>query len=337
MTGVALAAGVASAAIGAGVSAGSAASASSAQRQQAKAQMEYLQRMYGLTKQQAGQMFRQYQGNMAPYMAQGQLGLGGEAAMAQAYANALPRMMSMKQYQPYLDVIKRGMTPYSMEEYKESPLYTPMVNNLAELQATPGYQFELEQGQQALAQQAAARGGLLSGAQQRAAGNYAQKQAATGFQAAWERAQQAYMRALEGRQQQVSNAATGLQAQSGLRSQQAQMLGQGASMYGNMANRGLNAANQVGQSGLDMAMGLGKLGAGHGELIGQQREQISAAGANQAYGMGAELKEGLQGMIGAGMRAYNQYGMSQPDQSIYNRQRQIDVTLPSTRRGYDFY
>lgn len=323
MTGVALAAGVASAAIGAGASAASSASASSAQRQQAKAQMEYLQRMYGLTKQQAEKMFRQYQGNVAPYMQQGMIGLGGEQAMAQAYANNLPGMMSMKQYQPYLDVIKQGMGPYTMEEYKKSPLYTPMVTNLAELQATPGYQFELEQGQQALAQQAAARGGLLSGAQQRAAGNYAQKQAATGFQAAWERAQNAYMRALEGRQQQVSNAATGLQAQSRLRGQQANMLAQGAGLYGNMANRGYGAAGQLGQAGMNMAQFLGQQGIGYGDMMGGQRENMAAAGANQAYGMGAELKEGLQGMIGAGMRAYNQYGISHPDQSIYSN------------RGYD--
>lgn len=321
MTGVALAAGVASAAIGAGVSAGSAASASSAQRQQAKAQMEYLQRMYGLTQQQAQKMFQQYQGNMAPYMQQGMVGLGGEQAMAQAYANNLPGMMSMKQYQPYLDVIKQGMGPYTMEEYKKSPLYTPMVTNLAELQATPGYQFELEQGQQALAQQAAARGGLLSGAQQRAAGNYAQKQAATGFQAAWERAQNAYMRALEGRQQQVSNAATGLQAQSGLRGQQANMLSQGAGLYGNMANRGYGAAGQVGQAGMNMALGLGQIGTGVASQMGQQRDNMAAAGANQAYGMGSAINQGLQGLLGAGLYAY---GMSNPDQSIYNRQRNMD-------------
>lgn len=321
MTGVALAAGIGSAAISAGVGAASSASASSAQRQQAKAQMEYLQRMYGLTKQQAEQMFRQYQANMAPYMAQGQQGLMGESAMAQAYANALPRMMSMKQYQPYLDVIKQGMTPYSMEEYKKSPLYTPMVNNLAELQATPGYQFELEQGQQALAQQAAARGGLLSGAQQRAAGNYAQKQAATGFQAAWERAQQAYVRALEGRQQQVSNAATGLQAQSGLRGQQANMLAQGAGLYGNMANRGYGAAGQLGQAGMNMAQFMGQQGIGYSSMMGGQRDNMAAAGANQAYGTGAAINQGLQGLLGAGLYAY---GMSNPDQSIYNRQRQMD-------------
>jgi hypothetical protein len=81
---------------------------------------------------------------------------------------------------------------YGMEDYKKSPLYTPMVSNLAELQATPGYQFQLQQGLQGIQQGAAAKGGLLSGAAGQAMNNYAQGQAAQGYQSAWERAQKAY-------------------------------------------------------------------------------------------------------------------------------------------------
>ena len=81
---------------------------------------------------------------------------------------------------------------YGMEDYKKSPLYTPMVRNLAELQATPGYQFQLQQGLQGIQQGAAAKGGLLSGAAGQAMNNYAQGQAAQGYQSAWERAQKAY-------------------------------------------------------------------------------------------------------------------------------------------------
>ena len=81
---------------------------------------------------------------------------------------------------------------YGMEDYKKSPLYTPMVSNLAELQATPGYQFQLQQGLQGVQQGAAAKGGLLSGAAGQAMNNYAQGQAAQGYQSAWERAQKAY-------------------------------------------------------------------------------------------------------------------------------------------------
>jgi len=107
----------------------------------------------------------------------------GKEAM-KMYQQMLPQILAQSQYQQF--------TP---EMYKESPLYTPMVRNLAELQATPGYQFQLQQGQKQLDQTAAARGGLLSGSQLQAAQQFGQKQAATGFQDAWQRAQNAYINA----------------------------------------------------------------------------------------------------------------------------------------------
>jgi len=115
--------------------------------------------------------------DMQPYRRLGKEG-------AQRYRVMLPELLRQSQYQEY--------TP---EMYAQSPLYTPMVRNLAELQATPGYQFQLQQGQKELAQSAAARGGLLSGAQLQAAQGFGQRQAATGFQDAWQRAQNAYMNA----------------------------------------------------------------------------------------------------------------------------------------------
>lgn len=115
--------------------------------------------------------------DMQPYRRLGREG-------AQRYREMLPGLLQESRYQEY--------TP---EMYAQSPLYTPMVRNLAELQATPGYQFQLQQGQKELAQSAAARGGLLSGAQLQAAQGFGQRQAATGFQDAWQRAQQAYLNA----------------------------------------------------------------------------------------------------------------------------------------------
>lgn len=115
--------------------------------------------------------------DMQPYRRLGREG-------AQRYREMLPRLLEQSRYNEY--------TP---EMYAQSPLYTPMVRNLAELQATPGYQFQLQQGQKQLDQSAAARGGLLSGAQMQAAQQFGQRQAATGFQAAWQRAQDAYMNA----------------------------------------------------------------------------------------------------------------------------------------------
>jgi hypothetical protein len=57
----------------------------------------------------------------------------------------------------------------------------------ADFTADPGYQFRLDQGQQALERNAAARGGLLSGAALKDANNYAQGQASQEWQAAYDR------------------------------------------------------------------------------------------------------------------------------------------------------
>jgi hypothetical protein len=53
--------------------------------------------------------------------------------------------------------------------------------------ADPGYQFRLDQGQQAMERSAAARGGLLSGAALKDANTYAQGQASQEYQAAYDR------------------------------------------------------------------------------------------------------------------------------------------------------
>ncbi len=56
----------------------------------------------------------------------------------------------------------------------------------------PGYQFQLQQGQQALQRSAAAKGMLNSGATLKGLDRYSQGLAATGYQNAWNRNQTAY-------------------------------------------------------------------------------------------------------------------------------------------------
>ena len=105
-----------------------------------------------------------------------------------------------------LGQLQSGMSDGSLNgamtnaQYQASPLYTPMINSLADLQATPGYQFQLDQGLQGVNNSAAAKGSLLSGATLKATNDYAQGQAATGYQAAWQRAQQAYQQAFSNNQ-----------------------------------------------------------------------------------------------------------------------------------------
>ena len=148
------AAGIAQGALGAaGQSSAAAAQAAIAQQQ-----LEWTKQVYGTAKK-----------NIEPYTHLGEVS-------ARGYESSLPYLTSQ----------------YGMEDYKQSPLYTPMVRNLAELQATPGYQFQLQQGLQGVQQGAASKGGLLSGAAGQAMNNYAQGQAAQGYQSAWERAQKAY-------------------------------------------------------------------------------------------------------------------------------------------------
>ncbi len=254
MTG-AIIAGAAVSAVGAGISAGvggaASADATKAQQQMSEAQMRYLDAV------------------MRPYRQSGAKGLAGERRLAQAYEKNLPEWTD----------------PYTMEQYMQSPLYTPMVRNLAELQATPGYQFELQQGQQALAQQAAARGGLLSGAQQKAALGFGQRQAATGFQNAWQRAQAAYTNAFQQNMAQKQQAAG--------------MYAQGAGLYGNMANRGLQAAGAT-TSGM-----------------AQQGANYSNAQAAGAYGQANAINQGVQGGLGAIGSIYGMFGGAGASPSIY--------------------
>ena len=148
------AAGIAQGALGAAAQS----SAAAAQAAIAQQQIDWTKKVYGNA-----------QEGIKPYTHLGEVGATG-------YEANLPYLTSR----------------YGMEDYRQSPLYTPMVRNLAELQATPGYQFQLQQGLQGVQQGAAAKGGLLSGAAGQAMNNYAQGQAAQGYQSAWERAQKAY-------------------------------------------------------------------------------------------------------------------------------------------------
>jgi hypothetical protein len=125
--------------------------------------------------------------------------------------------------------------PYGMQQYKKDPGYTPMVNSLEELQQTPGYMFQLEQGQQAIDNSAAARGSLLSGRQLKATNDYAQNVASTGYQSAWERAQRAYQSAFDRNQSQ------GLQRFSQL----AQTSQQGLGAAGQQGSNTLNAFGNI--------------------------------------------------------------------------------------------
>ena len=223
----------------------------------------------------------QYQGSLDRFgQAQGQY----QGALGQ-YGQAMDKYgQAVDQYNAAIPQMTQA---YGMDQYKQSPLYTPMVNNLAELQATPGYQFQLQQGQQQLGQSAAARGGLLSGAQMKASQNYAQNQASTGFQNAWQRSQDAYGKAF----------GQNLQTQQ----QMGDVLMGGANLAGNNVGYYGNNVGYYGQ-------GVGQAATGAG-LYGQ--------GVDQAMGR-AGLYQNAAGMAGTAANLYGQ-GLGYSQQALTNR------------------
>jgi hypothetical protein len=159
---------------------------------------------------------------------------------------------------------------FDMEQYKQEPGYTPMVNDLASLQATPGYQFRLQQGEQGLNRTAAAQGGLLSGAAAKAMDRYNQDFASNEYQNAWQRAQAAYGAAFarnQGNRQLTYNMLSG-QGTQGMQAANtmggnAMQAGQlGAQISGDYGNNSATLALAQGQNNANMWTGLGNSVAG---------------------------------------------------------------------------
>ena len=166
--------------------------------------------------------------------------------------------------------------PYTAQDYQNSPLYTPMVNSLEDLQATPGYQFQLQQGLQSVNNSAAAKGSLLSGNSLEAINNYAQGQAATGFQNAWQRAQSAYQNAFSDSLTQKQNTYNMLSGQSG---------------------QGLSAANSANNVNMGVANGISN--AGQNNLTGTTSANNQAANAvtNTAAGVNSGIQSGISNYL----------------------------------------
>jgi hypothetical protein len=242
MSFVAVGVSVAGAAISAGTSAASSAASSKANKEAAKIQAQkYAEAKAALEKAEAAA-----QGYIKPYAT-----VGGSALDELAYGMGLT---TPTEGYTSANTQKGGLANYGMDQYQQDVGYTPMVNSLADLQATPGYQFQLEQGLQGVNNTAAARGGLLSGANMKAINDYAQGQASTGYASAWERAQNAYTNAFGRNQQKFTN----LQS---------------------MANNGQNAAGSQGNWAMDVGKSLAGASTAYGNNMGSL---AMAQGQNQA-------------------------------------------------------
>jgi hypothetical protein len=146
--------------------------------------------------------------------------------------------------------------------------YTPF--GQAQFQADPGYTFRLAEGQKALERQAAARGGLISGAALKAAQRYGQ-----------EMGSQEYMNAFNRYQAERAARLQPLQSLAGVGQTTAQQMGAAGQQY----------AGQAGQTALGMAGAVG-------DLMGS-----AAAARASGYVGGANA---LTGAIGGATGAYMQ-------------------------------
>ena len=269
----------------------------------------------------------QYQGSLDRFgQAQGQY----QGALGQ-YGQAMDKYgQAVDQYNAAIPEMTQA---YGMDQYKQSPLYTPMVNNLAELQATPGYQFQLQQGQQQLGQSAAARGGLLSGAQMKASQNYAQNQASTGFQNAWQRSQDAYGKAFGQNLQTQQQMGDVLMGGANLAGTNVGYYGNNVGYYGQGVNQAATGAGLYGQ-GVNQAMdraGLYKNATGmagaYSDLYrqGMGLNQQNVANQFQGLGFGYDALQNKNAMRQWATNASNRAIQGYADPASANYQNQANI------------
>lgn len=137
-----------------------------------------------------------------------------------------------------------NLTPASLNEAWNTPFVAPTA---AEAAATPGYQFQLQQGEQALQRSAAAQGNLLTGGTLKDLNDYAQGVASTNYQTAYNNALNQYQQAYNIFNNNQNNQFNRLSAMSGTGQTANSQLGTyGSNTANNVSNTELTSANQVG-------------------------------------------------------------------------------------------
>lgn len=160
-------------------------------------------------------------------------------------------------YQPYREAGARALGQYESEMGKQP--------TAQEVMGGAGYQFGLQQGQQAIDRKIAAGGGRVSGAAIKAAGEYGVNYATTGYNAEYQRRQDRLnkLAALAG----IGQTATAGGAASG------------AAASGNLSNLYTSQANAAGQASL-----------AQGSIWGNAANQLGAAGQRWAQQPSAQTQ-----------------------------------------------
>lgn len=299
--------------VGGGISA-SASNAAARQQAQAAEQAANLQfqaEQNALQVQQ--QQFSQTQGNLQPYLAEGAFGLG---MLNQNLSNLYNATSPNYNLNNLVGIIPGIMSAAGGAAPK---LNVPM--NMQQLEATPGYQFSLQQGLMATQNAQAAQGLGTSGSALKSAATFAQGLASTTYQNQFQNALNAY-------NSQYSNllGAGGLAGQIGQAQNQQVMqnvqlqMGQAQQKYNMLANLpgiGLGAATGQAQYGQAAAANIGNINLGAASAIGQNITSGAAAQAAGTVGSANAIGNALSGLGSSGsntalLLALNNAGMFSP-------------------------
>jgi hypothetical protein len=153
-------------------------------------------------------------------------------------------------------------------------------------QNDPGYQFRLQQGQQALQNSAAARGGLLSGGTAKALSDYNQNAASAEYGNVYNRAYNKFTTDYNQFQQGQTNQ---------------------FNRYASLAGLGQTSAQQLSNSGLTTANNVASINANAGQQIGQNINNAGAANASGYVGSA----NAINGAIGGGTSTLSQLALLQ--------------------------
>jgi hypothetical protein len=163
----------------------------------------------------------------------------------------------------------------------------------AQAASTPGYQFQLQQGQQAIQRQAAASGQLNSGATGKSLANYTEGLASTNYQ-------QAYNNSLNAYQTNYSNNLNSLTAGANIGLQGTGMYNTAASNYGNQTSANtMNAAQYEGTAGTQAAEYSGTLGLQGQTAAGNYFMQGAEGTAAGQMGSANAWQNAINGISGA--------------------------------------
>lgn len=147
----------------------------------------------------------------------------------------------------------------------------------AQAQATPGYQFALNQGENAVQAGAAANGSLLTGGTLNAEQQYGQGLANTNYNNVYNQALQSYNTNYNTWANNQANQFNRLAA---------------------LANAGQTSAQQLGSAGLQSAQQVGNTLSNTGQQVGQQYNNAAAATASGYIGSANAWGQGLTGATG---------------------------------------